>query len=513
MNTVGGSVKWNLDVDKKGLTTGLASARSEVNKTAGEIDSSTGKISSAIKTSLFTISAAIGASATAFAVSGIKMAGDLESATQGFTALLGGAEAANATIDRIKKEAATTPFELPGLVEGTQALAAITKNGDSAIDILLDVGKAVAISGKGQAELDRVVVNLQQIASTGSVTAMDIRQFQSAIPIFNDILAASGLTTEKLQDSTNAAELLFNAFKKAGEEGGIAAEGFTAQAGTFNQLMSNLKDTIGITASEVVTQTGLFDLMKVAVDKLTVGIAEFGTAITSFFIENKDTIKEAITITTDLLNGLYGVVKTVFKYIEDNEAAVFGFFIGMGTVIMYNSIPAVIALASQFGALALSIAPLVIAGGTFALLFGFLDKFSRQSTGFGLLEQASSMLEILTGNSESALRAYRTLVDELRATANSTLERLNVVNQLRSAGQMIGLPFFADGVRNFSGGLAVVGEQGPEVVSLPRGSSVYSNDEIGSIGGKVDITNYITVRRDSDIDALSRKMSFEAQAL
>ena len=35
-----------------------------------------------------------------------------------------------------------------------------------------------------------------------------------------------------------------------------------------------------------------------------------------------------------------------------------------------------------------------------------------------------------------------------------------------------GIPGFADGVQNFGGGPAVVGERGPELVNLPRGSSV-----------------------------------------
>jgi hypothetical protein len=36
----------------------------------------------------------------------------------------------------------------------------------------------------------------------------------------------------------------------------------------------------------------------------------------------------------------------------------------------------------------------------------------------------------------------------------------------------IRLPGFAEGVENFRGGLALVGEHGPELVNLPRGSSV-----------------------------------------
>jgi TP901 family phage tail tape measure protein len=37
----------------------------------------------------------------------------------------------------------------------------------------------------------------------------------------------------------------------------------------------------------------------------------------------------------------------------------------------------------------------------------------------------------------------------------------------------IGIPGFSSGVENFGGGLALVGEKGPELLQLPRGSSVY----------------------------------------
>lgn len=44
-----------------------------------------------------------------------------------------------------------------------------------------------------------------------------------------------------------------------------------------------------------------------------------------------------------------------------------------------------------------------------------------------------------------------------------------------------GVPGFASGVRNFAGGLALVGERGPELVALPRGSNVYSNSDTRSM--------------------------------
>jgi len=220
---------------------------------------------------------------------GLTVAGQLESARQGFVALLGSATKADDVMARIKREAKATPFEMTGLVSATQALTAITKDGNKAIDVLLDVGKAIATSGKGSAELDRVILNLQQVSSTGKVTEMDIRQFQSAIPMFNDILKYSGLTTEKLKDSKNAAELLFGAFKKAGEEGGITAQGFTAQAGTWQQLLSNLKDSWDIFVSDFVRETGVFDTAKVIVEALSTFIS---TKLLPAIIDMKDWIEK-----------------------------------------------------------------------------------------------------------------------------------------------------------------------------------------------------------------------------
>ena len=43
------------------------------------------------------------------------------------------------------------------------------------------------------------------------------------------------------------------------------------------------------------------------------------------------------------------------------------------------------------------------------------------------------------------------------------------------------IPGFAEGVRNFEGGWAMVGEQGPELVNLPKGADVFSNSDSQSM--------------------------------
>ncbi len=71
-----------------------------------------------------------------------------------------------------------------------------------------------------------------------------------------------------------------------------------------------------------------------------------------------------------------------------------------------------------------------------------------------------------------------------------------------------GYPAFADGVTNFGGGLALVGERGPEIVNLPKGSDVIPNEKIGEIGGNI-VINIDQVNDKSDVDMLIRELGFK----
>jgi len=59
-------------------------------------------------------------------------------------------------------------------------------------------------------------------------------------------------------------------------------------------------------------------------------------------------------------------------------------------------------------------------------------------------------------------------------------------------------PFFAKGTTYAPGGMAVVGEQGPELVNLPKGSQVIPNHKMGGIGGGNPINISVDARGASD---------------
>jgi hypothetical protein len=85
--------------------------------------------------------------------------------------------------------------------------------------------------------------------------------------------------------------------------------------------------------------------------------------------------------------------------------------------------------------------------------------------------------------------AIKPIMKELRSLI-STAAKASAATASVGSAKSAKVPGFATGVSNFAGGLAVVGEQGPELVSLPRGASVYPN---GSTATRAALAPTITV--------------------
>ena len=295
---IGGTIVWNLDVDDSKFQSGLNKAKSQAESFSKDVDKEftglKGRITNAFSeatqgSQMFAQGLlAVGAATIAAAGFGIKYAADLETMTQGFITLLGSAEKANAAISMIQSDAAKTPFEFKGLVDANFMLTSVTKNAERSEKLLLNIGKALTASGKSGAELDRIIVNLQQIANVGKITELDIRQFGFAGINILELLADYYGTTKEaasdmIKDSKDAFADLEGAFRKAGEGGGRFSRAFIDQAGTMNQLWSNFKDNISITASQLVKSLGIFDATKTAlkgmVDALSFFASPQGTKI------------------------------------------------------------------------------------------------------------------------------------------------------------------------------------------------------------------------------------------
>ena len=283
---------------------GVADEAKKLNPTLATLNAQGAAASRAFAVGL----AAAGASATAFVGYGVKVAGELEAATQGFKTLLGSASEADRVMALIKTEAARTPFEIRGLTQATQMLASVTHDGDKAVKTVLDIGEALAAMGKGQAELDRVAVNLQQIAALGRANAIDIKQFAYAgIPIYDMLAEKTKLAGEALQEFIAKGgvtfDMLADTFDKANDKGGRFFGAFINQAGTFNQLWSNMKDSVDIFMADFVKQTGLFSMVKEAVAGLTRVIQENKAQIIDLASNGLRLLRENIPIIAGAITG------------------------------------------------------------------------------------------------------------------------------------------------------------------------------------------------------------------
>lgn len=179
------------------------------------------------------------------AQAGIDFNSKMETYQTAFTTLIGDADAAAAAIEQIRADAAATPFDVDSLVSANQALLATGMSADQARDDVLNLANAIAATGGGSAELQRMAANMQQIQNTGKATAMDIRQFANAgINIYGLLADSMGITTEQAAEMDVTYEQLSEAFAHAAESGGMYEGAMEAQSQTFEGRMSTLKDNV-----------------------------------------------------------------------------------------------------------------------------------------------------------------------------------------------------------------------------------------------------------------------------
>jgi hypothetical protein len=105
--------------------------------------------------------------------------------------------------------------------------------------------------------------------------------------------------------------------------------------------------------------------------------------------------------------------------------------------------------------------------------------------------------------------------EAVRAAINALIDRVNSALEITipipfAADKHIDpidIPHLARGTQNFAGGMALVGEQGPELVGLPRGSSVTPNHRLG--GGGLTIHVHGSVIAERELFALVQKHSLQ----
>ncbi|MGA1047314.1 MAG: tape measure protein [Minisyncoccia bacterium] len=474
-----------------------------------------------------------GAGATVFAV---KTAADLQSLSTSFETLTGSAEKGRKVFTDLKKMGATTPFEIGDLAKATQVMLSFGVTVDNSQKYLKMLGD-VAMGNKEK--LSGLSIAFAQVQGKGKLMGQELLQlinqgFNPLLTIAQKNLGAKmGLDFEKTQEALKnnkitteqvnkeylrltdqmekgkiSADMVSEAFNLATSKGGLFYQGMDrgakTLAGTFSTLMDNIKMMVaglaGLSEEGTIVEGSLLDLTQKGVNALNEALSKI----------------DWVKVGTDIRNNVISAIEALRTSIEN-------------IINWYNThaliIEAVAVILLSFGtaftivrtAIWLYTAAIVVATATtkgFGVVLGFitgpigwivLGLTALIALGYTLWRNWGALTAEGTflGNK---IQWVKDKFNQLKDSINGMIQALgnirmpkaltDILDKMKGLGNVPGLgnffkgklPGFANGVRNFGGGLAVVGEQGPELVNLPKGADVFTNQESRQMVGGAGIT-------------------------
>lgn len=213
-----------------------ASAKMEKFKKAGKL----------VATGIVTALLAIG-------VGAVKAAGDMEMLTTQFEVMLGSAEAANAMMDKLKTFAATTPFALKDLAQGSQTLLSFGVAQEDVIQRMRMLGDA---SGGSSEKLKGLILAFGKVQTKGKASMEEINMIaERGVPIIGTLTKNLGVTEQEFFKLVSAGKIgrkeITDAFQTMTSEGGIFFEGMEKQSLTLGGLISTMKDNFSLLLAEI----------------------------------------------------------------------------------------------------------------------------------------------------------------------------------------------------------------------------------------------------------------------
>ena len=202
--------------------------------------------------------AAIAGSAVGvFAMTGVNAAAAYEQQVISFEGIFKGlgksAQDAQDYLVSLRDFAATTPFELPGLLDATKRLLTLGYTAEDVRDrVMPTVGDIVAALGQPPASINAVVYAFGQMKSAGRVLSQDLMQIGNALPGFNAKMAIANTLfegnmqamNEALEKGTLSSEQAIEAMLTAMQKFPGAGGAMERQSKSLNGVLSTFRDNI-----------------------------------------------------------------------------------------------------------------------------------------------------------------------------------------------------------------------------------------------------------------------------
>lgn len=432
------------------------------------------------------------------AFAGLDLAKNLQAVSASLGVLLGDKDKAKNLLKDLAEFAKVTPFSLVDLQKYTKQLIAAGFQSDEMINTLEALGDIA--SSVGMDNMPFLIKALGDVRLAGKFAGTELIQFRNAginvAAVFKEKFGKSvEEVNEAIEEGTityqQAEDAILSLGRAGGKFDGIMSELSTNTLVGLESNLSDLKDqflaTVGgfdIATGEVVEGGFL--------DKVQDGVRELIEYLSS--PEGSETLSSLGKSLSELFGNVgefaIKIVKEylprVLAFIKDELVPGFLQF----TKWLTDSTPKII----QF------INDVIVAGRSTVQLFSDILGIMKS-----IFEVMKGIVALLNFNSPNAWRD-RMSADLQQMSEGAALQnqwKQNTSNQWHAPLA----PRFAEGTNWFRGGTALVGEKGPELVNLPRGSSVIPNHRMGGSGA--GIVNYNTFNNGLDIDTFNDKMNLQ----
>jgi hypothetical protein len=243
----------------------------------------------------------------------------------------------------------------------------------------------------------------------------------------------------------------------------------------FNGILKETNPQLGDAARLAETFAGKQAMLSA---QTTILQQQLGTALQPVLLQLLQAITPIVVTISDWIQKNPQLAATLF-FSAAAFAAVLAVLAGIAAIIGVVVVAFGAAAAAIAAAVAIAIAAVVALAVAVALNFGRIRSWfeSLPAVARGALLSVAASLAGPLG----PLIVLITHLDRVIALFNALRNAAaGGIQSVTSTLHNLKIPGFATGVENFSGGLAVVGERGPELVNLPRGSDVIPNGQVGS---------------------------------
>lgn len=403
-------------------------------------------------------------------------------------------------------------FNRKDLFQSAQSLKLMGDNTSELVDHVKILSRSV---GLGLSNWDELNLIVGRVGSTGRLTGID----------FDNLTKAGFKLDNNLRNTDITFSQLFENLDK-----GIPADALAGQAETIQGKMIRLQTAfrgVGDAILGVNSDTGQF--INGGLGSRLVGMLDtLATALNN--PEFKQGLKDTINGATSAIKGFLGIIQQVTAalqpltdYMAHNKNA---------AEVLKTGI---IAVAAALAGAVIAIGAIVYAMTVFSVavsdaavrVFNFMNNvYSAMAQFVGAvasgINNAISWFNSLPGRILAAVSGFGSLlynagreligglVNGIRDAVGSIASAVG--GGVKSALHAAHIPGFAVGTDFAPGGTALVGERGPEIVNLPRGSQVIPNDKIGGSSPTINVTfNGVFTGNQMEFRKLAKQV-FEAHA-